>query len=1201
MNASQPPGPKCPQGSRAQIFAGNGIGEAGTPDQQGRGRQGFAIIVVLAFIVLLTFMVVAFFSQAINRQQILGSISAQFRSNQLARAMLGSIKTDLRTEIAAGSTIDTQNGVSIYTPSSNRFAVPAIAYATDQSVAPTNVIKRSAYNVPFFSSSSAPYNTGTYPASALASNCNTGTPSLNGRAITKQRWNAPYLIDPSLTGSSAPASGFLEPDWIIATRSGPRAFSNWDNSLKDPSLSNTNFAIGRYAYVIYDEGGLLNINVAGNLLQGSENSRRGRLNQADLTQIPGMAGLNITDFLKWRAALTGANNSTVPYQGGLFDPERNFVSVITGSGGSDETLVTRQDLIKYALDHLDQFGTDLSVLQYLGTFSRELNAPSFSPSLLTSATNISASINPALTSVRFSGTYALADGTIVTPGTPVVRKRFPLSRLAWITARGPSADLPRSDPQYNEQGTDANIFQYFGLKPITSGNGPYATWLYRPSNNLPASQILTLSQLTGTSGITPRDPDFFELLQATILKGSLGQYYNGDAWTNSGARDQSTQLHVMQIGANLIDEYSSDGLPKVISFTNTSVTNHALPEYNTNNVRGVENLPYINELSSLAYRPVGGPNAGDSNRSNISFYLIPRFWNPNQPLHSANSNVLLRMTVNGGTCNYQVGYAATGGSTGQWVTGSVALSASTHQLTFPNGSVTFADPSTLPSTLGTVPSSQAAGLLSEKSPAYTYTDVSGGKSQVASGQLLDCASIYMGSLAAPDAQLSAANKTNYNVVEMYSSGTPVIEMQYSPDGGTTFIPYQRFDLANIGTTLTRADMHVISPAFACSGTLQNAAGASIDLIPTFNSLGALDPHTPRLGLGFLANATCNLSSWWGPTTIKPTPGPNQGDGAVINPELWWYTRPYNSAGITSFTPAAAGVGPSNGTIYFHFGYYSVNSGTLDTYYLDPDSVLRRADGDNGNDVHPTYSVSGSNPTTAGSAATGRDAPRIEDRPLILNRPFRSVGEMGYASRDVPWKTLNFFSADSGDAGLLDAFSLDDTTVAAGRVSLNTRWPAVLQALLAGALKSEYSDLVANTPAVIGGTSGGNSMAVQIANFITQWTSSTAQNEGPLVNRSQLATEIVASGTFPTASNSDYIKTRREATVRALAEAGQTRTWNLLIDVIAQTGRYPASVNSSTPNALSQFVVEGECRYWLHVAIDRYTGQIVDEQWEPVYE
>ena len=52
----------------------------------------------------------------------------------------------------------------------------------------------------------------------------------------------------------------------------------------------------------------------------------------------------------------------------------------------------------------------------------------------------------------------------------------------------------------------------------------------------------------------------------------------------------------------------------------------------------------------------------------------------------------------------------------------------------------------------------------------------------------------------------------------------------------------------------------------------------------------------------------------------------------------------------------------------------------------------------------------------------------------------------------------------------------------------------------------------------------------------------------------------------------------------------------MIDVIAQSGRYPPTATS-----LANFVVEGEKRYWLHVAIDRFTGEVVDQQLEAVYE
>jgi hypothetical protein len=54
---------------------------------------------------------------------------------------------------------------------------------------------------------------------------------------------------------------------------------------------------------------------------------------------------------------------------------------------------------------------------------------------------------------------------------------------------------------------------------------------------------------------------------------------------------------------------------------------------------------------------------------------------------------------------------------------------------------------------------------------------------------------------------------------------------------------------------------------------------------------------------------------------------------------------------------------------------------------------------------------------------------------------------------------------------------------------------------------------------------------------------------------------------------------------------------LLIDVIAQSGHYK-------PNAISlpnDFIVEGEQHYWVHVAIDRFTGQVIDKQIEVVNE
>jgi hypothetical protein len=115
----------------------------------------------------------------------------------------------------------------------------------------------------------------------------------------------------------------------------------------------------------------------------------------------------------------------------------------------------------------------------------------------------------------------------------------------------------------------------------------------------------------------------------------------------------------------------------------------------------------------------------------------------------------------------------------------------------------------------------------------------------------------------------------------------------------------------------------------------------------------------------------------------------------------------------------------------------------------------------------------------------------------------------------------------------------------------------------------------------------------IANAIVNATKS-----NPVKDRAELVTRIGAAieGSVPATIRNN--KTQREAVVRALAEASNTRTWNLMIDVIAQTGRFPPRASG---NLTGDFVVEGERRYWLHLAIDRYTGQVVSRQLESVTE
>lgn len=87
-----------------------------------------------------------------------------------------------------------------------------------------------------------------------------------------------------------------------------------------------------------------------------------------------------------------------------------------------------------------------------------------------------------------------------------------------------------------------------------------------------------------------------------------------------------------------------------------------------------------------------------------------------------------------------------------------------------------------------------------------------------------------------------------------------------------------------------------------------------------------------------------------------------------------------------------------------------------TGYADNDGIIRPADATY---PDPSVATSGSStPYYATSSAASSDY-----HPIILNRPFRNVAELSYAFRDLPWKSLDFFTDKSADAGLLESFRL----------------------------------------------------------------------------------------------------------------------------------------------------------------------------------
>jgi hypothetical protein len=192
--------------------------------------------------------------------------------------------------------------------------------------------------------------------------------------------------------------------------------------------------------------------------------------------------------------------------------------------------------------------------------------------------------------------------------------------------------------------------------------------------------------------------------------------------------------------------------------------------------------------------------------------------------------------------------------------------------------------------------------------------------------------------------------------------------------------------------------------------------------------------------------------------------------------------------------------------------------------------------------------------------------------VLLNRRFENVGEFGYAYNPVSTttsKTLDFASSTSRDKPILDFFTYNTAGRRAGIVNLNTRNAPVLASIIRGALLNDPGS--ENTPTVLVSQTD----ALAAGQAIVQETTT----NGPVLNRADVARlAAAAADAVPNLRASDETK---QTIARALGEAGQARTWNLMIDVIAQTGHYG-------PNAqnLTDFIPEGEKRYWLHIALGR---------------
>ncbi len=1387
-------------------------------------KRGAALLIVLFFVVLLCGLLIAFLSRAMTARIVANSSAGDAKAGILAQGAGDIIIGDLKQEIIDGSTAsNVATGYTVYTPKGasatsggQSTMTPAIvgftpAYTSGlETDGLANLLKVSKYSLPFYSSAT----NANYAATGAnrASNVNSySNPSLNGRVITPARWNSHYLIARATTGTSltsTPVTNFVNPDWIIVTRSGANtAYASYNSILSNPNATNASYAVGRYAYAIYNEGGLLDMNAAGypgtDATSGSvglttnQISTKGSLALSDLTQLPVSAGnstavmtqAQINNLVGWRnyytAQLTAANgsfgsivfsaqssqtnwvNNFVTYNGTNAFLGANTNALSNPAPPTDQALLSRQQLISLT----ESLGISPDALQYMGTFSRALEQPNVTPDpnrptvvgtmAPPAATVVDTyqgnndawggdnSINPSFLNIRVGTSFTRLDGTTAVVGEPLVKRKFALSRLGLVTY---SSTAPQ---------TMGNaIYDRFGLYRASASN----PWTYNHGQN----SIMTLSQVAALTGSNAREPDFAELLKAAILAGSLAKAGPGLHDTGGNYQytvDSTTDYQVLQIMANLIDQYDTDSYPTVIQIANGT-------GYRT--VYGVEDLPYfyryhlfsvVDKLPAPAFSktttttfpavsgftttgstttamnfPAGTTTsaswtvanaasygfagatkwAGGITAGEATYFYVPDLWNPHDPnttlSSSTNRPTQFRIYAStddpvGATPAWEIGSetvmanqnssgssilpeTTSGGSVYVYpISAPATMTAATSYLTFSDSNGTlFREPTLLWNTNPTGIALSGSGSATDANTHYTYYGIVAGKSPVYMQatfvsnppQPTDGKYVFQGTAINTTASLPAG---------AYQQITFTLQYQ-DPTNAANWITYD----------VKYPDLHGLQdPNLVVNiNDYSNASYQNVLRTGQFSAnTSSFDPRTARWGIGTASslgqNATSNdyllevnadtadftVNSVTGNTTFGKSlftvletqrPRPDRGNqvnysnpGMTSDPGQSLQMRLFSGVGFS------ASNGQNQSPLEFD-GLMSQNNPALvlldrdnatpgQFYFEDPDGVARRAMGaysavTTSALVNPATgtsasSLAGTSPNLAGlplatastyigTTGVGTATAQSQSRPIVLNRAFRSVSDMSYAFRGTPWRNIDFFTPESGDSALLDTFCVNEppsNAIVAGKVDLNTRQEPVLQAIIAGASRDEWSNATSPPAYALSPLSG--TEAKNIASKLTSITTDTTDNwRGPLPNLASLVGRFIpnaASGA--TTANDTYTYTQpafswtqtantytyaglsaaldstvysttlpggalstapytierfKGSGLRPLIDAGQTRVWSLLIDVVAQTGRYPQNATG-----LDQFVVDGEKRLWIHVAIDRYTGSVIDKQVEVV--
>lgn len=1296
------------------------------------------LLITLSFILLLTVIAVAFLVRSRSSLQTSQSYTKEIVAQEIGEIAIDKIAAEFQAEINFART----NG-------GRQMLLPPRIGITNSNPRELTLIRRTVGDEGAYKAGYAEAGFGSPPHGNDASKISTATTAKNGWRFDPIRWLAPGLLSDDQTNSIVGAP----PDWVYVYRT---------------RTTNASDIIGRYAAAVYDVSGLLDINEVGvpsDLLGDKGSVAFADLSAIDSID-PTKANL-AAELPSWRygGSLPGDSELVSDFYGltqpdDYSSPEKFLEAINPKTAGLLESpkakmdawknrFFSRMELVELANNPNNKQGLTPSLLPYLRNRSESANRISVEnlfadgTSAATNYTDLKASRN-----IEFKFNYSYTDqetGTTkqkevsvvrvglddtasapsikteppytIKTGQPLFRDRFPLARLRWLAYRNADGS-PKVDPAIGRT-YEFEIKKYFGLT-WNSGSGMYIYTSPEGTGSTAATGIKTLKQLAdginSPNGLSPREPDFFEWLKAAIDPKSLGQtggstdreYPDPSSGVLTGTLsvpwEISKDLHILRIGANIIDQSDPDSIPTGIrsaffDYNNNGTVSSPVDDFDS---FGQENLPYLNEAITTAYRPGGG--------SKLNGYLQFELWNPNKEAY-ANSRIPKGYDgknikgVRIGTTKGKVlmepyvyiptSYAYprtpnTGYETGiptwscykniaEYSRGEGFLSnpvadAITYNspdlvnqfISVPYSSGQFFSEPFLASingqdsstpansgegnSLGTGERLYLGGVPTEGVNGILLCEVD--VPNIAfSGIPLSCTSnstvdgFYPYGAADKEDQSKKATSTKsgikcYNAVKFqaYTGGwfngvqTSPLTLQIDVETESGSFPVNRYNNLAFNIYHQNQEEGRISGIISGKHNSQEEGTWSSNSTTVYFSDSAQvslrkgypmsDPRTERFGLsdqnqatpgqgiypkaiagggfsgdGINSNMTCGtiaavgqaLSSggWDGQSPPAwPAVGIVKGTSFAAAPMEWALFDPNISMSVPAYLArnewitSPSNPGPAD---------KSPSRGPKNHAYKDYDGVARPGDARWVDwTSHPALPLS-----TLPSEEDKKNV--LAARPTILDRPFRNVAELGCVFRDVPWKSLDLFSADSADRRLLDIFSIEDSFISVGKINPNTASAEVFEALMRGASLDPSGSLSSSSTLTEQRDSVANKVAISLASLNPA--------ADPIHNSANITTRIsINSDAKPDGGFSPY-KIQAENFARAVSSSLDTRNWQMLIDVVAQSGKIsPQSTSlADENNVLQGFVVEGQKRFYVYLTLDRITGEIIDKYIEVVYE